>query len=134
VPYRAPDGQVLGFVALVQDVTERHRLAAQLQETRSQLEAERARLQGVFQNAPAIICTFRGPQLVYEFSNPLHQRLVGVGRELAGRPVREAVPEAVDQGVVALLERVYQTGEAYFDRELPLRLDRQGDGTPSVRG
>ncbi len=95
----------------------------------AQVEASRVRLASLFENAPAIVCAFRGPELVYEFSNPLHQRLVGVHRQLVGRPVREAVPEAVEQGVVALLERVYRTGEPYLDPELSLRLDRRGDGT-----
>jgi len=94
-----------------------------------EVEAARVRLASLFENAPAIVCTFRGPQLVYEFSNPLHQRLVGAHRQLVGRPVREAVPEAVDQGIVALLEHVYLTGEPYLDRELSVRLDRRGDGT-----
>jgi hypothetical protein len=38
------------------------------------------------------------------------------------------VPEAIDQGIIALLEGVYRTGEPFFARELQLRLDRQGDG------
>ena len=101
---------------------ERERLLAEV-------EAARVRLVSLFENAPALVCTFRGPQLVYEFSNPLHQRLVGAHRQLVGRPVREAVPEAVDQGLVATLECVYRTGEPYLDRELAVRLDRRGDGT-----
>ena len=102
---------------------------ADAEAARAEAEAARLRLATLFESAPAIICAFRGPELVYEVSNPLHQRLVGVDRQLVGRPVREAVPEAVDQGIVALLEGVYRTGEPYVARELLLRLDRQGDGT-----
>jgi PAS domain S-box-containing protein len=117
-------------VALVfKDVTAQRAANAERERLLSEVEAARVRLASLFENAPAIVCAFRGPELVYELSNPLHQRLVGAHRQLVGRPVREAVPEAVDQGVVALLERVYRTGEPYLDRELALRLDRRGDGT-----
>ncbi len=117
-------------VALVfKDVTARKAADAERERLLNEVEVARVRLASLIENAPAIICAFRGPQLIYEFSNPLHQRLVGAHRQLVGRPVREAVPEAVDQGVVALLERVYRTGEPYLDRELSLRLDRRGDGT-----
>jgi PAS domain S-box-containing protein len=117
-------------VALVfKDVTARKAADAERERLLGEVEVARGRLASLIENAPAIICAFRGPQLIYEFSNPLHQRLVGVHRQLVGRPVREAVPEAVDQGVVALLERVYRTGEPYLGCELSLRLDRRGDGT-----
>jgi len=116
-------------VALVfKDVTARKAAEAERERLLDEVEVARVRLASLIENAPALICAFRGPELIYEFSNPLHQRLVGVHRQLVGRPVREAVPESVDQGIVALLERVYRTGEPYLDRELSLRIDRQGDG------
>ncbi|MBF5045264.1 PAS domain S-box protein [Aggregicoccus sp. 17bor-14] len=128
VPYRGPDGQVLGVVALVQDITERHQLTAALQAARAELEVERERLQSLFEHAPAIVCTLRGPEHVFERVNPLYQRAVGGERPLVGLPLREALPEVVEQGFVALLDRVYQTGEPYVGHEVPLRLDRRGDG------
>ncbi|HEY0096506.1 MAG TPA: PAS domain S-box protein, partial [Archangium sp.] len=117
-------------VALVfKDVTARRAAEAERERLLKEVEEARMRLASLIENAPAFVCAVRGPELIYEFSNPLHQRLVGAHRQLVGRPVREAVPETVDQGVVALLERVYRTGEPYLDRELSLRLDRRGDGT-----
>ncbi len=48
--------------------------------------------------------------------NPLYQRLVG-HRPVVGRTVREALPEAVEQGYVDLLDRVYRTGEPFAGSE-----------------
>ncbi len=116
-------------VALVfKDVTARRAAEAERERLLNEVEEARVRLASLIEHAPAIICAFRGPELIYEFSNPLHQRLVGAHRQLVGRPVREAVPEGVEQGLVATLERVYRTGEPYLDRELSVRLDRRGDG------
>jgi signal transduction histidine kinase/CheY-like chemotaxis protein len=90
-------------------------------------ETERARLHGIFTNAPAMIGILKGPQHVFELANPLCMQMVG-DRPVLGRPVREAVPELVEQGFVAILDRVYRTGEPYVGREVPLKVDRSGTG------
>lgn len=61
------------------------------------------------------------------FSNPINNAWVG-HRALVGRPVREAFPEAETDGFLALLDRVYRTGEPFSTTEMPLRL-AQPDGT-----
>ena len=79
-------------------------------------EAEHARLHTILMRAPAIIAIHRGPEHVYEFSNPVNAQLLG-GRELLGKPVRQAQPELEGQGFYELLDRVYQTGESYSGKE-----------------
>ena len=128
VPHRAPDGRVLGYVALVQDITERYQLMAQLQAARAELERSAAQPHGLFEYAPAILATLRGPELVFELVNPLFQRAVAGGRPLVGLPLRDALPEVVAQGFVALMDGVYRSGVPYVGREVLLRLDRRGDG------
>jgi sigma-B regulation protein RsbU (phosphoserine phosphatase) len=81
------------------------------------------------ENAPVFVATLKGPRHVFELCNPLMQRLLGVDRKLIGRPVSEAVPEVVEQGFIELLDGVYRTGRPFTGRELPLILDRAGDGT-----
>ncbi|MDQ3702764.1 MAG: GAF domain-containing protein, partial [Chloroflexota bacterium] len=92
------------------------------------VEAERQRLHEVLMASPAAIAIVRGPDHVYELANPQYLRLLG-HREVLGRPVREAVPELVVQGFVELLDRVYATGEPFTGTEVPIQLDRRGDGT-----
>jgi signal transduction histidine kinase len=60
---------------------------------------------------------------VFALANAEYQALVG-HRELIGRPLREAIPEVVDQGFAALLDTVFQTGVAYVGREAAVMLAR----------
>lgn len=58
------------------------------------------------------MCLLRGPTYVLEYHNPAFQQLYA-GRDLLGRPVAETQPEAVAQGLLSLLDRVYYGGETY---------------------
>ena len=89
---------------------------------------EREILYQVFAQTPAAICIQRGPEHRYEYANAAYHEFFP-GRQLLGRTVAEALPETVETGVVALLDHVYQTGETYFGRELPL-LIAQPEGPP----
>ena len=40
----------------------------------------------------------------------------------------EVVPEAAEQGFIALLDQVYQTGEPFYGKEMPLQLHRRATG------
>lgn len=91
---------------------------------------ERAEFAQIFAHTPAAICIQRGPEHRYEYANAAYQAFFP-GRELLGRPVAEALPETVDSGVVALLDKVYLTGETYFGYELPLRM-AQPEGPPRL--
>ncbi|MDP9349001.1 MAG: PAS domain-containing protein, partial [Gemmatimonadota bacterium] len=88
---------------------------------------ERSRLQTVFRQAPAFIVTLRGPDHVFEMANPPYYQLVG-HRDILGRPVREALPEVVEQGFVDLLDQVYRTGEPFVGNEVLVRLQRGAKG------
>jgi PAS domain S-box-containing protein len=92
------------------------RLNVRERAARAETEAQRAQLHDVFMNAPAIIAIHRGPEHVYAFSNHVNTQLLG-GRELLGKPVRQAQPEIAGQGFYELLDRVYQTGEPYSGQE-----------------
>lgn len=97
------------------------------QQARHLAETERAKLYGLFMQAPAMIAIARGPQHRFEFVNPVYQQLFP-HRELIGRTVAEAIPEAVNQGFISLLDNVYQSGVTFYGNELPMQLDRDGNG------
>jgi PAS domain S-box-containing protein len=129
-PYFEPDGRTLaGVVSSFLDVTARRAAEVERERLVAQIEAARVRLAAIFENTPATICILRGPDHVYELINPAYQRLVGLGRPLLGLPVREALPEVVEQGFLELLDGVYRTGTPFLRHEVPIRLDRRGDGT-----
>ena len=74
--------------------------------------------------APAIICVLRGPDHVFELVNPAYQKLFE-GRELLGKPIREALPEIAGQGFLELLDDVYATGKPHVAREARAALNRE---------
>lgn len=102
---------------------------SQAREQAARAEAERHRqlFHEVLMQLPAQVAVYHGPDHVYQFVNPPYQR-VFPHRTFAGRPFREATPEAEELGVAALFDRVYQTGEPFYARELEGWFDFQGTG------
>jgi PAS domain S-box-containing protein len=82
-------------------------------------QAEKLRLEQMFQQAPGFIALMAGPDHVFELVNQAYQTMMGP-RPLIGIPVRAAVPEAEGQGYFELLDRVYRTGEPYVARRAPV--------------
>jgi len=102
-----------------------------LARARAEAEAARRRLHDLFMEAPAFICMLRGPQHIFDLTNPPYVRLLGRqdASELLGRAVRQVVPEVEGQGFFELLDRVYATGETFTGYGMPLKVDRHADGT-----
>ena len=97
--------------------------------TQVRLVGELAPLAEAFRVSPSFLCLLRGPDHVFEMANDAYHRLVG-DRDILGLPVRDALPEVVDQGFITLLDRVLQTGEPFHGRAVPVRLARTA-GSPS---
>jgi PAS domain S-box-containing protein len=124
-PLRDLEGRITHYVGVQRDVTERRKLS-------QRVEVERARLAAVIQQAPAFMATARGPDHVFVMANARYRQLVG-DRELIGRPVREALPEVVEQGIVEILDEVYRTGTPFVATELPMLLQTRQDRPPEER-
>ena len=97
--------------------------------SRADLEAEVRRLRGhsaslaqMFEQAPSFIALLSGPEHRFTLTNAAYQRAVD-GRDVAGRTVAEALPEAAAQGYVALLDEVFRTGRPH--QAMGARLDLQ---------
>ena len=101
--------------------------AEQVQQSNRRLEIERRKLNDFFMQAPGFVAVLGGPDHVFELANSAYAQLIG-HREVLGRPVREVLPEVVDQGFVELLDHVYTTGETYEGRESLLQLQRRRGG------
>jgi PAS domain S-box-containing protein len=115
-----PDGR---WQAFVRDITDRKRLEQERAHLIKELQQQRERLADLFQQAPAFFAVLRGPDYVFEMINPLYQELMGQ-RDLIGKSVREAVPEAEGQGFTALLDEVYRSGKSFVGRRTPIHLAR----------
>jgi signal transduction histidine kinase/transcriptional regulator with PAS, ATPase and Fis domain len=89
------------------------------QQATQQLTQERDTLRRVLAQTPAAICLLRGPEYRFEYVNPAFAQLFA-NRALEGLPAAEVLPEALNQGFISLLDRVYETGETLLQLELPL--------------
>ena len=124
VPDKDEQGHTLGYVALIHDMTDRHRAELELQ-------AERQRLHDILMNAPAAISLRSGPDGVFTFVNATYQALME-GRTMLGRTTREIHREPTVDRYMHLIERVYATGRAVTGTEVP-SLIRNPDGSSNER-
>jgi signal transduction histidine kinase len=76
------------------------------------LTSEREKFLQLFDQSPTFLAVLRGPEHLFELVNPGYLALVS-HRPVVGRTVADALPEAVTQGYVALLDEVYRTGKPY---------------------
>lgn len=120
-PIDIEDG-VGGVMVVCNDVTEQH-LA------RVALQNEASRLELLFEQAPSFMAILRGPDHVFEFANAAYRKLIG-DRELIGKSVRQAVPEAGGQGYFELLDEVLQTGKPFIGKRTPIRIKHKSDEQP----
>ncbi|MCJ2035187.1 PAS domain-containing protein [Methylobacterium sp. J-068] len=119
-PVRDESGRVAGMFCACAETTGR------LQAER-EASAERRRLEQLFAQAPSFMAVLRGPEHRFELANPAYLRLVG-NRPVLGRTVAEALPDAVAQGYLDLLDTVYRTGEAFTATASRLTLQAEPNG------
>ena len=150
-------GRITGVQAYSSDVTvqvmARHRMeqlnqelevrvqqrTRQLEQTQAEALAaaerraqEREELYQVLAQTPAAIAITRGADHRYVYVNAASEALFA-GRQLVGHCVADALPEAAGQGLLALLDRVYATGETFFGTEVPLAFAGPAGGPAPVR-
>ncbi|PZP47878.1 MAG: hybrid sensor histidine kinase/response regulator [Azospirillum brasilense] len=77
------------------------------------LRTQRDSLAELFAQAPSFMALLRGPEHRFELANGSYLKLIG-HREVLGKPIAEALPDAAAQGYLALLDHVFRTGETYF--------------------
>ncbi|WP_207426605.1 PAS domain-containing protein [Pedobacter sp. SYSU D00535] len=83
----------------------------------------------LFDNAPARIVVFSGPDLVFELINPTYQSFFP-GRELLGKPLLEAIPELAGHPLVDGFKRAYHQGETFEGNEVMTQLYRGNNVEP----
>ncbi|MFP2931830.1 PAS domain-containing protein [Pyxidicoccus sp. 3LG] len=142
-PIRDEAGNITSGVAILSDITARketeealgralaeaRRTQEELQRARAEADLARSRLHDLFLQAPVAFAILRGPRYLIELANPLICRFWGRTHEqLIGRPLFEALPEVVGQGIQELLDGVMTTGRPYVGTELHVRLARAEGG------
>ncbi len=121
-------GQVEGIAVMATEVTELVHARQAAERAAAERDAERHQLARVFELSPTFLAVLRGPDYVFELTNPAFYQLVGP-RDILGKPVREALPEVEGQGFFELLDQVYQAGQPFVASELPVQIQRGADAT-----
>jgi two-component sensor histidine kinase len=109
-PIDVEDG-VGGVLVICNEVTSQH-LAQEA------LTDQTRYLMRLFEQAPGFMAVLRGPDHVFELTNAAFKRLIG-DHDFAGKPVREILPDIMDQAGWDLLDDAYRTGMAYVGSRAP---------------
>jgi PAS domain S-box-containing protein len=114
-------------------IRETEKLKHEVMERRNeQLRARTEQLNELFHQAPGFMAVLRGPRHVFELVNAAYLRLVG-HRDVLGKPMREALPEVAEQGFLALLDGVLESGQPYIGSASKVRLQREAAGPMEER-
>ncbi len=124
-PVLGEDGRPAGVIAIVVETTAKVK-------AEERLKSEGERLRQMFEQAPGFVATLAGPDHVFEIANNAYLQLVD-HRDILGKPIREALPEVVEQGFVALLDRVLSTRRPYVGRGSRVLLRRRHYSAPDER-
>lgn len=106
--------------------------ARAVQEQNEVLSEERQHLRRLFEQAPGFTAVLSGPDHVFEMANAAYVEVVG-NRDILGKPVSEALPEVASQGFIALLDRVFASGQPFVGRGVRLFLRAGESQQPSER-
>ena len=104
--------------------------ARMVQEDNRRLEIERSRLVEMFMQAPGFVAVLSGPNHQFQLFNEAYRRITAY-RDLHGKTVEEALPEVREQGFIAMLDSVYQTGEPVQGRNVLVQIERAEGGPPN---
>ena len=131
-------GQIVKLRGVVQDITDmalaetKARAFDYEQAAREQADRERARLQRILREAPAMICVTQGPDHTIEILNRRFEDSIG-SRYVVGLPIREAFQEtSVGDLFFDLMDEVYASGEPYIGYQARSMRDDDGDGFPEA--
>jgi len=124
-PVRDEDGGIAGFLNVTTDVTRR------VQNER-RLSADVAQLGRMFDQAPSFMAMLTGPDHVFRYANPAYMRLIGA-RDVLGKPAAEALPEAAQQGYVALLDEAFRSGKPFSADGMRFVVQASAGGEPVER-
>lgn len=92
---------------------------------KEEAEAERAKLESLFAQAPVGIGIQEGPEHTYMFANDAYRAIVN-RQDIVGKPILDALPELRGQGFDKLFDEVKRSGKPFVAEAQPATLLRDG--------
>ncbi|GAA3976663.1 hypothetical protein GCM10022246_31210 [Pedobacter ginsengiterrae] len=129
-PIKDSNGNISKIAVWVLENTTQVHERKKVDQANRALEKERDRLNEFFMKAPAGICLWTGPNLVYEMVNPAYQKILA-RRNLLGRPILEAVPELKGAPLIDSMLDTYHNGTPFEVHELYVPI-ADYEGGPTV--
>ena len=88
-------------------------------------------LEKIFMEIPAMLCVLTGAEFSIAVANEPFLKLLG-HKNIFGKKLIDVLPELKGQGFMEILQRVYETGESYTGKEMPVRLNRGSGRSDTV--
>lgn len=104
-PLRNDEWHIEGFLCICRETTE----AVNAKEIS---DREKERLAQIFEKTPRFIALLEGPEHRVVLTNTRYMQLIG-HRPILGKTVAEALPDAVKQGYLQLLDDVFRSGHPF---------------------
>jgi PAS domain S-box-containing protein len=125
-----PEGDLADIVAYAVDITELKAAKKREQGATRQMLQKREEMLRIFMDAPACIVLRKGPDLKITFANNAAIAQNALGRaSIEGAATADLFKKVKTNFDISILHEVYRTGESYRRQAVPLRFDRNGDGT-----
>jgi PAS domain S-box-containing protein len=119
-PLQDLDGNVYGVLNTAADVTD-------LNFAKQKIEQSERNFRNMILQAPVAMCILLGRDHIIEVANDSMIELWGKKKkEVFGKAIFEALPDAKEQGLEEFLSHVYLTGETFSANEMPVKLLRNG--------
>lgn len=90
------------------------------------LKKSQQQFHDLFHSSESLIAIFLGPDHIVDMANDAIIEVWGKGKDVLGKPLLEVLPEIEEQGLVDLLNHVYETGEAFHASEKHVSLNIDG--------
>lgn len=129
LPVRDENGEIIRWVGSNTDIDDQKRATEVRQAGLEIARLERNRLEQLILEAPAVMAIYRGPTYEIALVNRLWIQFTG-RKNAVGKTVKEAFPEAEEQGLLDILSHVYRTGETFRTDEMRVMIDLDEDGIP----
>lgn len=101
-------------------------LEQRVAERTAELKLSEQKARFIVEDAPVAIALLTGRELLIESANKMILELWGKADTILGRPLRAALPELEGQAFFGILDRIFDTGTAFYGTEVKARLEYSG--------
>ncbi|WAC13744.1 PAS domain-containing sensor histidine kinase [Dyadobacter pollutisoli] len=101
-------GKAVSLSGIVMDITDRI-------QSEQRLKTNEEHLRTLIEQAPVATALFVGREMIIEMPNEAMLKVWGKGNSVTGKPLKEALPELIDQPFLKILDQIYETGEPYAE-------------------